>query len=68
MVNAAKTISMSEFDELYRSDGGLCVECGEEAYGVEPDARELICRACGALGVYGAEQLLIEGLLRFEDA
>jgi hypothetical protein len=40
---------------------GWCVECGEEAYGVEPDAREYECRACGCHAVYGAEELLISG-------
>lgn len=42
-------------DDYYR---GFCVYCGEEADGVEPDAREYICEACGAPGVYGAEELL----------
>lgn len=37
---------------------GFCVLCGEEAQGVEPDARKYECEACGEKGVYGAEELL----------
>jgi DNA-directed RNA polymerase subunit RPC12/RpoP len=38
---------------------GFCVDCGAEAYNVEPDAREYECEECGAQAVYGAEELLI---------
>jgi hypothetical protein len=38
---------------------GFCVQCGAEVEGVEPDARNLECEACGQTGVYGAEELLI---------
>ena len=38
---------------------GFCTACGEEAYGVEPDARGYTCEACGEPKVYGAEELLI---------
>jgi predicted RNA-binding Zn-ribbon protein involved in translation (DUF1610 family) len=40
---------------------GFCIACGEEAYGVEPDAREYECESCGERKVYGAEELLIMG-------
>ena len=39
---------------------GFCVACGAEAEGVEPDAREYECEACGELAVYGADELLFE--------
>jgi len=39
---------------------GFCIACGEEAEGVEPDARGNECEHCGANKVYGAEELLIE--------
>ena len=38
---------------------GFCLRCGEDAEGVEPDARRYACEACGDPGVYGAEELLI---------
>lgn len=40
---------------------GLCRACGEEAYGVEPDARKYRCESCGEHEVYGLEELLIMG-------
>jgi hypothetical protein len=39
---------------------GFCTACGEDAYGVEPDARKYECEACGERAVYGAEELLLE--------
>jgi hypothetical protein len=38
---------------------GFCIRCGAEAEGVEPDARHYECEACGELGVFGAEELLL---------
>ena len=38
---------------------GLCVFCGHEQDGCEPDARKILCEICGAPAVYGAEELLI---------
>jgi hypothetical protein len=39
---------------------GFCLACGILASGVEPDARGYKCDACGELGVYGAEEILIQ--------
>ena len=38
---------------------GFCMKCGEQADGVEPDARGYVCDYCGSPSVYGAEELLI---------
>lgn len=52
-------------DELHRSgcldSPGVCLTCGEDADGVEPDAEGYECEACGAHSVCGWEQLLIMG-------
>ena len=61
------TISEDHFCELSDDNGGFCVECGEEAYGVEPDARAYECECCGESGVYGAEELLIMGQIQFSE-
>jgi len=37
---------------------GICLACGEEHGGCEPDAREYECEYCGAHQVFGAEELL----------
>ena len=41
------------------ADLGVCVHCGAEADGVEPDTRGRKCQSCGQRGVYGAEELVI---------
>ena len=38
---------------------GFCKECSHEHDGVEPDARNYECESCGAMAVYGAEEMLI---------
>lgn len=40
------------------SNPGFCICCGEDAFGVEPDAREYECEACESNSVYSAEELL----------
>jgi hypothetical protein len=38
---------------------GICIRCGADAEGVEPDARKYECESCEERGVYGAEELLL---------
>lgn len=46
------------------SDGtGWCLACGAENDGCEPDMRKGVCQACDAAKVYGAEELLLMGLV-----
>jgi hypothetical protein len=45
------------------SNEGFCLFCGAEAYGVEPDTEKHVCDVCGKPGVYGAEQLMLLGLV-----
>jgi hypothetical protein len=40
---------------------GFCKECGHGQDGCEPDARNYKCESCGAMEVYGAEEMLISG-------
>jgi predicted RNA-binding Zn-ribbon protein involved in translation (DUF1610 family) len=39
---------------------GFCTSCGSEQDGVEPDAHDYKCEACGQMAVYGAEELLTQ--------
>jgi hypothetical protein len=36
---------------------GICLACGADAEGCEPDACEYTCEVCGECAVYGAEEL-----------
>lgn len=38
---------------------GICIACGADQDGCEPDARRHECESCGARKVYGAEELLL---------
>lgn len=38
---------------------GFCTACGAEQGACEPDARNYECESCGALSVFGAEELLL---------
>jgi len=45
--------------QLYIVLYGICITCGYEQEGVEPDARKYECEDCGERKVYGAEELLL---------
>jgi hypothetical protein len=53
--------------EAHDGSLGFCLACGEEADGVEPDARLFECDACEASAVYGLEELALMGLLTITD-
>lgn len=61
-ITADRLIEACERHATSLDDPGFCVACGNEAYGVEPDARKYVCEACGARAVYGAEELVIMGV------
>lgn len=42
---------------------GFCLACGEDADSCEPDARKYTCEVCGEPAVYGAEEILMMGVL-----
>lgn len=48
-----RVLALVEADD----SGGICVGCGAEAAGVEPDARRYLCEACGRRRVYGVDEL-----------
>ena len=42
---------------------GFCLACGHEQDGVEPDACNYKCEHCHLRQVYGAEEIILQGLL-----
>lgn len=47
-------------DMVERDDNeGICLECGSDADGVEPDARGYRCTECNAMRVYGAQEIIL---------
>jgi len=55
--------TLEQVEQAIAEQNGFCIACGEEAYGVEPDARGYECESCGEAKVYGAEELIIMGLV-----
>ena len=40
---------------------GICLACGEDADGCEPDARGYTCEVCEKPYVYGAQEIMMMG-------
>lgn len=58
-----RTITVTE-REAYDYDccnPGACLACGAKVSGVEPDAANYECPECGAMEVFGYEELAIMG-------
>jgi len=53
-ITIERVMEMCERDEYE----GICIACGEDAEGVEPDARKYECESCGKEKVYGCQELL----------
>ncbi len=56
-----KSITLDRIVELVEADDnlGICGACGQEAMGVEPDARKYPCESCDEKRVYGAQEWLL---------
>lgn len=63
-VTTDRILEAVERHALTLDNPGLCLECGIEAEGVEPDARNYECESCGAKQVFGADELffVVEGI------
>lgn len=61
-------LSETSYSRLAFGDGnvGFCLACGNDADGVEPDARRYTCESCDQPKVYGLEELLMMGLVRIK--
>lgn len=60
-VTASRVTELVERQQTSLDDPGICLSCGEEADGVEPDAEGYECESCGRRAVFGAEQILLCG-------
>lgn len=57
-LTAERIVEACERRNISCDNPGFCTECGRDADGCEPDAREYECEECGEQAVYGAEELL----------
>jgi hypothetical protein len=50
-------------EEAVSDETGICLDCGSVSEDMcEPDARRYRCTACGAMAVYGAEEIILMGV------
>ena len=61
---ARRTFTIRELEIASGNNGGFCIACGAEHEGLEPDARRYRCERCDRLDVYGAEEIMLMGLVR----
>ena len=61
--NQMMTFRLETIQEAMDSQCGFCVSCGAERECCEPDARKYDCPECGKNKVYGAEELIVMGLV-----
>ena len=55
--------SIEEAQEMAECQEGFCVACGNTQGNCEPDARKYVCDSCRMPKVYGAEELVVMGLV-----
>lgn len=58
-------ITEEEFRAYHDDGGGICLECGEFAENVEPDARDYQCDSCEQWRVFGLDEALMAGHIVF---
>lgn len=61
------SMTQEEYEELTEASLGMCLACGALRGTVEPDAEGYECEECEAPAVMGVEQMLMEGILEFQD-
>jgi hypothetical protein len=58
------TFDLEDITDAIETYSGFCTECGAERGSCEPDARNYECYECGEFKVFGAEEILMTGLVK----
>ena len=59
-----RTFTLAQIEEASDLQCGFCLACGAMQENCEPDARKYRCDDCRQNQVYGAEELVLMGLMR----
>lgn len=62
-----KVFPIHELEDASDDYAGFCLVCGYRQDPVEPDARGYKCEECGKRKVYGAEEIMLMGLVEGWD-
>jgi len=63
MKTRLRKISLEQYHQLDEDMAGLCISCGYEQSGCEPDAERYRCEACDERKVYGPHWYLMSGMV-----
>ena len=58
---SGRKITLEQYSQLDEDMAGLCVACGFEQFGCEPDAEKYTCESCGEKGIYGPHWWMMAG-------
>lgn len=58
-ITTDRVIALAQESMFGMGNPGICIACGEDAEGCEPDARGYTCDCCDENAVYGAEELML---------
>lgn len=58
-ITVDRIVPLAESQMFGMENPGVCLSCGVERDGCEPDARDYPCEACGENKVYGASEILM---------
>jgi hypothetical protein len=61
--NPTRTFTLEALQEASEDMCGFCLACGEQREMCDPDARRYHCEACGMQQVYGAEEIVLMGMV-----
>jgi len=60
------TIEQCESSMFDMCDIGICVSCGDENEGREPDTSRGRCESCGEYAVFGLEECAVRGWVQLD--
>lgn len=58
-ITLERILPLAESQMFGTANPGVCLACGAERDGCEPDAREYECYECDESKVYGAEEIMM---------
>ena len=63
-----RTMTSEEYKDAENNFLGVCLACGEDAFGVEGDAEGYDCENCGEPRVQGIMNFMMSGMVTIDDS